>query len=282
MGDRLKAILDPKIQSGVTKAPIMPVYDSIGQSYSKFRVPDPRIVDSLVNLLRLEPGSSVADIGAGTGNYSRAIADRGFFLYAVEPSLVMRSQATEHPRVQWLTGYAEDIPLPTSSVDGVISILAPHHFSNLEEAVREMNRVTRIGAIIFLTFDPRVGEKPWIADYFPSLWEDAFRVFPPISDVATLVQATTQRTVEIFPFMLPHDLTDMFFVAGWRRPELYLNPDVRAGISALALADASVVKKGVSLLEEDLNSGRWDAKYGEIRKLTEIDAGYRFLCARIA
>jgi 16S rRNA A1518/A1519 N6-dimethyltransferase RsmA/KsgA/DIM1 with predicted DNA glycosylase/AP lyase activity len=69
----------------------MPVYDSIGQSYSKFRVPDPRIVDSVVNLLRLEPGSLVADIGAGTGNYSRAIADRGFFLYAVEPSSVMRS-----------------------------------------------------------------------------------------------------------------------------------------------------------------------------------------------
>ena len=34
--------------------------------------------------------------------------------------------------------------------------------------------------------------------------------------------------------MLPHDLTDMFFAAGWRRPEIYLNPEVRAGISALA------------------------------------------------
>lgn len=259
----------------------MPVYDSIGQSYSKFRLPDPRIVDSLVNLLRLEPGSSIADIGAGTGNYSRAIADRGYFLYAVEPSSVMREQATEHPQVQWFTGYAEDIPLPTSSVDAVISILATHHFSSLEKAVREMNRIARTGAIVLLTFDPRVGEKPWIADYFPSLLEDTFRVFPPLSDVAALIQANTQRTVDIFPFMLPHDLTDMFFVAGWRRPEIYLNPDVRAGISALTLADITIVEQGVSLLEEDLNSGRWDAKYGGIRKLTEIDAGYRFLCARV-
>ena len=55
---------------------MMPIYDSIGQSYSKFRLPDSRIVDSLVNLLQLEPGSLVADIGAGTGNYSRAIAER--------------------------------------------------------------------------------------------------------------------------------------------------------------------------------------------------------------
>ena len=73
-----------------------PVYDSIGQSYSNFRLPDPRIIDALVNLLRLKQGSFIADIGAGTGNYSRAIANRGFFLYAVEPLSVMRSQATEH------------------------------------------------------------------------------------------------------------------------------------------------------------------------------------------
>ena len=259
----------------------MPVYDSIGQSYSKFRLPDPRIVDSLVNLLQLEKGSLVADIGAGTGNYSRAIAERGFFVYAVEPSSVMRLQAIQHLQVKGLTGYAENIPLPTSSVDAVISILASHHFSNLEKAVKEMNRVARSGAIIFLTFDPRVGEKPWIAEYFPSLWEDAFRVFPPLTDVAELIQASTHRIVEIFPLMLPHDLTDMFFAAGWRRPEIYLNPDVRAGISALALADASIVETGVNRLKEDLDSGRWENKYGEIRKLEAFDAGYRFLCAKV-
>lgn len=260
---------------------MMPIYDSIGQSYSKFRLPDPRIVDTLVNLLQLEPGSLVADIGAGTGNYSRAIAERGFFLYAVEPSSVMRLQATQHPRVQWLTGYAEDIPLPTSSVDSVICILASHHFSNLEKAIREMNRVARSGAIIFLTFDPRVGEKLWVVDYFPSLWEDAFRVFPPLIDVVAIIEANTQRMVEIFPLMLPHNLTDMFFAAGWRRPESYLNPDVRAGISALSLADASIVETGVNLLKEHLDSGQWDTKYGEILKLEAFDAGYRFLCARL-
>ncbi|MGB5963267.1 MAG: methyltransferase domain-containing protein [Coleofasciculaceae cyanobacterium] len=260
----------------------MTIYNSIGQSYSKFRVPDSRIVESIVNLLQLEPESLVADIGAGTGNYSIAIANRGFFIYAIEPSSVMTAQAIEHPQVKWFNGYAEAIPLPTSSVDAVISILATHHFSNLEKAITEMNRIAKSGAILFLTFDSRVNEKPWIADYFPSLWKETFDIFPPLNDVAMLFQATTQRTVEIYPFLLPSDLTDMFFVAGWRRPEIYLNPDIRAGISALALADTNVVERGVNLLEEDLNSGRWDAKYGEIRKLREIDAGYRFLCAKIA
>ncbi|NEQ22086.1 MAG: hypothetical protein F6K28_23395 [Microcoleus sp. SIO2G3] len=111
---------------------------------------------------------------------------------------------------------------------------------------------------------------------------DAFCIFPPLKDVVRLIETNTQRTVEILPLMLPHDLTDMFFAAGWRRPEIYLNPKVRAGISALALADASVVEMGVNLLKEDLDGGQWDAKYGEIRKLEKIDAGYRFLYARIA
>ena len=45
----------------------MPIYNFIGQSYSKSRLPDPRIVDFLLHLLALDKGSIVADIGAGTG-----------------------------------------------------------------------------------------------------------------------------------------------------------------------------------------------------------------------
>ena len=259
----------------------MAVYDSIGQSYSKFRLPDSRIVDSLLNLLQLKPESIIADIGAGTGGYSRAIADQGFLLYAVEPSSVMQKQSIKHSRVQYFTGFAENIPLPTSCVDAAISILATHHFSNFEKAFREMNRVTKTGATAILTFDPRLGEKFWLNDYFPFLREDTERVFPPLSNIATLIQNTTQRTVEVSTLMLPHDLSDMFLAAGWRQPELYLNPEVRASMSVFALADSSVFKEGLKLLKEDLNNGEWDAKYGQIRRLNQIDAGYRFLYTKV-
>jgi len=259
----------------------MPVYNSIGQSYSKFRLPDSRIVNLILNLLQLEPGSIIADIGAGTGGYSRAIAEQGFFIRAVEPSSVMRKQAIEHSRVQWFTGFAENIPLPTSSVDAVISILAIHHFSNLENALREMNRIARRGAIGILTFDPRLGKKFWLNDYFPFIWENAERVFPPLYDIVASIQKTTQRTVEASTLILPHDLSDMFLAAGWRQPEVYLNPEIRASMSVFALANSSIFEKGLRLLKEDLNSGKWDAKYGQIRRFKQIDAGYRFLCTKV-
>jgi len=257
----------------------MSLYDSIGQSYSNSRLPDPRIVDSVLNLLQLKPGSTIADIGAGTGGYSTSLANCGYQLYAVEPSPVMRSQSSPHAQVQWFTGCAEDIPLLTSSVDAAISILATHHFSNLEKAIREMHRIAKKGAIVILTFDPRFVDKFWFTDYFPSVWEDTFSVFPPLSNIAELIGATTQRTVEVSTLMLPYDLSDLFAAALWRRPEIYLNSVVRAGISAFALADPAVVELGVRQLEEDLNNGQWNAKYGDILALVEFDAGYRFLCA---
>lgn len=258
----------------------MSVYDSIGQSYSNSRLPDPRIVNSILKLLQLKPGSTIADIGAGTGGYSTILANYGYQIYAVEPSPVMRSQSLPHPQVQWFTGCAENIPLPTKSVDAVICILATHHFSNLEKAVREMDRVNKQGVIVILTFDPRLVENFWFINYFPSLWEDTFRVFPPLSDILELIHTTTQRTVEVSTLMLPHDLSDLFAAAGWRRPEIYLNSVVRAGISAFALAEPAVVELGVRQLEEDLSNGQWNAKYGDIQALAEFDAGYRFLCVK--
>jgi ubiquinone/menaquinone biosynthesis C-methylase UbiE len=43
---------------------------SFGTQYAKTRFADVRISERLLGLLGLSPGSVVADIGAGTGNYS--------------------------------------------------------------------------------------------------------------------------------------------------------------------------------------------------------------------
>lgn len=258
----------------------MSIYNAIGQQYSKTRVPDIRIVNTIVNLLNLPKGSVIADIGAGTGGYSVALANQGFFVYAVEPSIVMRRQAVVHPQVEWFTGYAENLALPDKSVDGVISILAIHHFSHLEKSFQEMQRIIRDGTIVLLTFDIRLAQRIWLYDYFPFLWEDALR-FLPLDEQINLIQSHTKRRVEAIPFLLPHDLSDLFAAAAWRRPELYLQAEVRAGISSFALANQDLVEQGVNLLAADLNSGEWVNKYGDIHNLSEIDMGYRFICATI-
>ncbi len=88
------------------------IYDEIGAGYVHGRCADQRLANALLNLLAVPPGSILAEIGAGTGNYSRAVADAGMNIVAVEPSIVMRGQAEEHSNVEFREGVAESIPLP--------------------------------------------------------------------------------------------------------------------------------------------------------------------------
>jgi ubiquinone/menaquinone biosynthesis C-methylase UbiE len=146
-------------------------YDRIGVDYARHRHADPRLVDALVRLLDLARGSTIADIGAGSGNYGRALADRGLVVKAVEPSRVMRAQASVHAGVEWLPGVAESLPLADRSVDGIICVLAWHHLQSPESAAREMVRVSN-GPFVILTYDPRAAQPFWLTDYFPEILED--------------------------------------------------------------------------------------------------------------
>ena len=59
-------------------------------------------------------------------------------------------------------------------------------------------------------------------------------------------------------------------------------PSVRAGISSLAQLAVEVAVWCVQRLGQDLASGKWDARYGYLRELTELDLGYRLLIAQLA
>jgi ubiquinone/menaquinone biosynthesis C-methylase UbiE len=231
-------------------------------------------------LLSLPIGSRVLDIGAGTGNYGNAIADKGYRVVAVEPSAVMRAQPQAHPLVVWRAGFAEALPLTDSAVDGAICILAFHHFSDRRQALREARRVTGGGPIVLFTWEPRVFRNFWLFDYFPNINQDDDEMFPPLETVAEMIEEETDLRAAIEPFPLPRDLVDLFAAAGWARPELYLDPKVRAGISAFAVADQNRIAIGVDRLKADLASGEWIKRYGYPAAVETFDAGYRLVRAR--
>lgn len=253
------------------------IYDKIGNRYDKHRTADERIVNAIKFLIDLPDESIIADIGAGTGNYSNVIADMGFKVKAVEPSIEMRNQAIRNNNVIWFDGTAESIPLPGNSVDGIIVVLAIHHFSSFRKAAIEFSRICPNGPIVIFTFDPRGCEYFWFKEYFPNIWQQAFDQFPPINEIAQIIAKEGQWLIEIHKFLLPNDLSDKFMAVGWNKPELYLDIDIRNCMSGFALANQTIVKSGIQRLEKDLESGVWDSKFGDLRGRTNFDAGYRFI-----
>ena len=255
----------------------MALYDVIGKTYAQTRRPDPRIAKKLLEILTSSQASTVADIGAGTGSYALALAECGYRVLAIEPSATMRHQAISHPAIEWIDGYAERLPLSGQAVDAAIIMLAFHHFSDYRQALNEIYRIVGNGQIIFFTYDPVMISSFWLSEYFPSFVRDVKSTFLPIPKLVGEIQTTVNRVVNVIPFSLPNDLSDSFAAVGWARPELYLNSSIRSGISSFSKIDNHELDSGLSHLDQDLENGRWDRKYGYLRQQSHYDAGYRFV-----
>ena len=242
------------------------LYDTIGRSYADTRRPDLRIAAAIEHAL--EGTSAVVNVGAGAGSYEPPQTR-----WAIEPSQTMIDQRRPGaaPAIQ---STAERIPLADGEADAALAVLTIHHWSDLGAGIAEMRRVAG-GRVVILTWDPLVGTSHWLSrDYLPELaaW-DATR-FLPIEDVAALMGGAEATVVPV-----PHDCTDGFLGAFWRRPAAYLDPAVRAGISFFAHPDAPSFDAGLTRLRADLESGEWARRNAELLELDELDVGYRLLGA---
>lgn len=236
---------------------------------------DPRIVDSICKFLALPRGARVLDVGAGTGNYARALADQGYLVTALEPSRVMMEQADTDDRIRWVQGCAEKMPFADAEFDAVILMLSVHHFTVRSDAFREIHRVTGGGTVVVFTYDPQAVESPWLFRYFPTFREDIRKAFPPGQELTSFL--ADHGEVALHEFHLPPDLLDGFAGAAWRTPERYLDQDFRNGTSAFRQLPADVCEQGVNHLREDLASGTWDREFGHIRSLETYPHGYTFV-----
>jgi len=85
------------------------------------------------------------------------------------------------------------------------------------------------------------------------------------------------ENAQAIPVPIPHDCSDGFLGAYWRRPTAYLDATVRGGISSFATCrDLSPLRQ----LEDDLQTGRWHRRNARLLELDALDLGYRLLVGR--
>jgi hypothetical protein len=85
--------------------------------------------------------------------------------------------------------------------------------------------------------------------------------------------------VRLTPVPVPHDCRDGFYGAYWRRPEAFLDPQVRAGISVFAQLSSGAVDRAVDALGADLRTGRWQERHRELLTMDELHLGYYLITA---
>jgi SAM-dependent methyltransferase len=143
------------------------LYDSIRPSYP----------EAAVRFLLGDEPRRVADLGAGTGIFTRLLASLGHDVVAIEPDEGMRRRLRERsPEIEALAGSAEAIPLPTASVDAVTAAQA-HHWFNHPAAHAEIARVLRPGGVFGPLWNLRDDGIAWVAELSRAarLEEDSIR-----------------------------------------------------------------------------------------------------------
>ncbi|MFD8734204.1 class I SAM-dependent methyltransferase [Streptomyces sp. NPDC059618] len=247
----------------------MAIYDTLGATYGRTRQPDPRIAAQVH--AALGDAATVINVGAGTGSYEPRQT-----VLAVEPSQIMIDQRPpgSAPAV---CAVAERLPLRDNAADAVMALLTVHHWTDLVAGIAELRRVAR-RRIVILTWDQEIfRERFWLVrEYLPqaAAFDDSRAV--PMDRLTTLLGGAHQEPVHV-----PHDCTDGFGAAYWRRPHAYLDPQVRAGISMFAQTGEDTLAPGLAALTDDLATGHWHRRQSDLLALDTIDVGYRLLVADV-
>ena len=238
------------------------LYDTIGATYTVTRRTEPRIAARI--WAALGDARTILNVGAGTGSYEPP--DR--HVLAVEPSALMRSQRLPDA-APCLAGSAENLPFDDQSFDAAMAVCTVHHWQDPVAGLREMRRVARrVVVFLFDTSDP--GQFWLTRDYLPEL------AASPVGLASELARAIGAR---MEPVLIPWDCADGFFEAYWRRPEAYLDENVRRGVSVWAGVGPDAEQRAVRSLRDDLASGRWAERNRDLVDLDAAELGARLLIA---
>lgn len=133
-------------------------------TYAQGRPDYPRqLTGWLTEALRISAQSTVIDLGAGTGKFTRLLSSLAPTLIAVEPVAEMGAQLAKLlPDVRLVDGTAESIPLATASADALVCAQAFHWFST-RAALAEIHRVLKPGGRLGLVWNVRDESVDWVA-----------------------------------------------------------------------------------------------------------------------
>jgi ubiquinone/menaquinone biosynthesis C-methylase UbiE len=95
--------------------------------------------------LKIKPGMKVLDLGCGDGYDSAFFAQKGAVIVGVDETKSFKWQGfkVRFPKLSFLVGNAENLPLPSGSFDLVFAKDVLHHTKNPQKLLGEALRLTK-------------------------------------------------------------------------------------------------------------------------------------------
>jgi len=137
-------------------------YAAAADAYERGRPSYPlEAVAWLARTMRLHSGTTLLELGAGTGKLTAQLVPLRTRLLAVEPVEAMRARlSVAVPSAVPLGGAAEALPLGDATVDAAVAAQAFHWFDH-DAALVELARVLRPGGRLALTWNVRDPTVDW-------------------------------------------------------------------------------------------------------------------------
>jgi SAM-dependent methyltransferase len=174
-------------------------FDSLAGDYAQYRPGyAPSIVTAVLALVGREAQEvDAADVGAGTGIWTRMLAAQGLgSITAVEPSDEMRRHAvltSKDHSIVWHRGSAEDTGLPSDAYD-LVSMASSFHWTDFDTACAEFQRVLRPGGRFVALWNPRMIElNPLLVE----IEQEITRLNPAVKRVSSGRSGLTERLTDM-------------------------------------------------------------------------------------
>ena len=131
-------------------------FSGAAAAYARHRPGYPsELVDWLVAQARLGPGDRVADVGCGTGIFTRALAARGLRVIGIDPNPDMLGEArAAGGAVRYLRAEAAATGLADRSL-ALVTVAQAFHWLDLDRALAEFARVLRGGGQVAAIYNLR-------------------------------------------------------------------------------------------------------------------------------
>jgi SAM-dependent methyltransferase len=227
-------------------------YRRQAETYDRTRAASPSVLAVLRQALGEPDARPLLDVGGGTGNYARALADEGWPVVVVDRSPHMLAVAAGKG-LPVARGDASELPVADGSAGAVVLISMLHHVPDWERAIAEARRaVAPGGVVVFMGFALEHVEVQWFMDYLPTAAAHFGASQQPLDDLRRCLPGAEEHLI------LYDDLVDGSMAALCRQPELLLDPDVRRQTSFFEWAEANTLdelERAVRRLEAELAMG---------------------------